>query len=232
MPLDSAWILRRLGMVPLTLLTRSTGLEHSEGNLRHWRERQHHYFPLVCEFSSSVFHFYPFLLPATSKLFWFGCNTQLIWDNKTQVFHQVHSSLENIQHLLDSSVPRGASLSNRLSIICLDTEVKILNALILQLQISSRTRKQQMQHMPQFVFPILVKKIASVAAGLPASAKELTYWLGGLNAPTTLIQAETLGRGKKHHKFMYLGRMAVPWQGRGSKGSCSKSHPLSRKPYF
>lgn len=88
-----------------------------------------------------------------------------------------------------------------------------------------------MQHMPQFVFPILVKKIVNVAASLPA-CKGVDLLAGGLSAPTTLIQAESVIKGKKQHKFMYLGRMAIPCQGRGSKGTRSKSHPLSHEPCF
>lgn len=59
---------------------------------------------------------------------------------------------------------------------CSDTEVKILNALVLWLPISLRIRRQQAQRMPQFVFPILVKNPASVeAVRQPASAKDPTY---------------------------------------------------------
>lgn len=75
----------------------------------------------------------------------------------------------------------------------------------------------------QFVFPILVKKIASVvavAASLPASAKGLTY------------PRRDSRRGKETAQIYARGKNGDPLPGVGSRGSCSRTRPLSHEPYF
>jgi len=69
--------------------------------------------------------------------------------------------------------------------------------------------------MPHFVFPILIKKRARLAASLPDCVKGLPY------------PGQESWRGKQQHKSMDVGRKAIPCQGPGSKGLCGETHPLT-----
>lgn len=73
-----------------------------------------------------------------------------------------------------------------------------------------------MQHMPQFVFPILVKKIMNVAASLPA-CKGVDLLAGGLSAPTTLIQA-VCHQGKEEAQISVPRKNGNPLPGQGEQG--------------
>lgn len=140
--------------------------------------------------------------PPSSCLFCYGHSTQLIWDNKTQVFHQIYSPLENVQHSPGEHCAKRSLLVG-LRIVYSDTEAKILNTLILWLQISLRMRRWQTQRMLQFMFPTLVKNPASMAAVRPPACQTVQG--------QQLIQAS----GKKKHKFMHVGRTAIPCLGVG-----------------